>query len=187
VVEPHTTLLRSRAARARSFCKLTLRTGDPMIRRFLTAVALAVLAGCSGNSPTSPSGGGSGGGAYGGGGGGGGTGGTGGGTTGGGTGGGAAPTTAAITVGNDFFKSGHNGAGNSPVDTVAVGGTVTWTWAGTGSTPHSVQSLGSPSFASSSVQTGDGSMHQVVFATAGTYRYDCAVHGTIMSGTIVVR
>jgi len=155
------------------------------MRRLLTAVALAVLAGCSGYSPTSPSaGGGAGGGPYGAGGGGGGT---GGGTTGGDTGGGAALTTAAITVGNDFFKSAHNGSGNTPVDTVAVGGTVTWTWAGTGSTPHSVQSLGSPSFTSSAVQTGDGSKHQVVFSAAGTYRYDCAVHGTIMSGTIVVR
>lgn len=144
----------------------------------MTAVALAVLAGCSGNSPMAPSAGGAGGGTGGG---------TGGGSTGGDTGGGAAPTTAAITVGNDFFRSGHNGSSNSAVDTVAAGGTVTWTWAGTGSVSHSVQSLGSPGFTSSTIKTGDGSTHQVVFSTPGTYRYDCAVHGTIMSGTIVVR
>lgn len=139
-----------------------------MIRHFLTAVALAVLAGCSGSSPTGPS---------------------------------ApvvppvvppvvappAPLTAAIAVGNIFFKSGHNGSANPAVDTVAVGGTVTWTWTNSGNVPHSVQSLGSPSFTSSAVQTGDGSTHQVTFSTPGTYQYDCAVHGTMMSGTIVVR
>ena len=137
-----------------------------MIRRFLTVVALAVLAGCSGSSPTGPS---------------------------------APPPvvppvvvpppalTAAVAVGNIFFKSGHNGSANPAVDTVAVNGTVTWTWTSSGNVPHSIQSLGSPSFTSSAVQTGDGSTHQVKFSTPGTYQYDCAVHGTMMSGTIVVR
>ena len=152
-----------------------------MIRRFLMAVALAVLAGCSGSSPMGPSagggsaGGGSGGGQYGG------------GAGGGGTGGGAAPLTAAVTVGNIFFKSGLNGSTNSAIDTVAAGGTVTWTWTSSGNVPHSVQSLGSPSFTSSAIQTGDGSTYQVQFTTPGTYQYDCAVHGTMMSGTVVVR
>ena len=160
-----------------------------MVRHFLLAVTLAVLAGCSGNSPTAPSAGGGAGG-YGNGGGstGGGTGGgaTGGGT-GGATGGGAAPSTAAVTVGNIFFKSGLNASSNPAVDTVAVGGTVTWTWTSSGSVPHSIQSLGSPSFTSSAVETGDGSTYQVTFPTAGTYQYDCGVHGTMMTGTIVVR
>ena len=137
-----------------------------MTTRFLMAAALAMLAGCSGNSPSAPDGGG--------------------GPTGGGT-GGPAPSTAAVTVGNIFFKSGQDGTTNPAQTTVAVGGIVTWTWTGTGSTPHSVQSEGSPSFTSSAVQTGDGSTYQVTFATAGTYRYDCAVHGAAMSGTIVVR
>jgi plastocyanin len=47
--------------------------------------------------------------------------------------------------------------------------------------------LGSPSFASSAIQTGDGSTYRVQFSAPGTYQYDCAVHGTMMSGTIVVR
>jgi plastocyanin len=171
-----------------------------MIRRFVAAATLALLVACSGYSPTSPSSGsGSGGGGYGGGGGtgggstGGGTGGgsTGGGTggdsSGGGTGGGAAPSSAAVIVGNIFFKSGHNATVNPAVDTVAVGGTVTWTWTGSGLVPHSIESLGSPSFTSSAVLTGDGSKHQVTFTTPGTYQYDCAVHGTMMSGRIVVR
>jgi plastocyanin len=146
-----------------------------MIRRLLTAVAIAVLAGCSGGyTPTSPSTGGG----YGG-----------GGTGGGGTGGGtvAAPSTAAVTVGNIFFKSGHNGSANGAVDTVAVGGTVTWTWTNTGSVPHSIESLSSAGFTSSDIQTGDGATHQATFSTPGTYRYDCAVHGSAMTGTIVVR
>jgi plastocyanin len=131
-------------------------------------MALAVLVGCSDNSPTTPSG------------------------DGGGNGGdpptsGAPPLTAAIAVGNIFFKSGHNGSASPAVDTVAAGGTVTWTWTNSGSVPHSIQSLGSPGFTSSAVATGDGSTYQVQFSTPGTYQYDCAVHGTAMSGTIVVR
>jgi len=141
--------------------------GDLVYRRLMTALTLAILAGCSGNSPSAPSTGGD---------------------TGGDTGGGAAPApTAAVAVGNILFKSGHNGTANPAVDTVAVGGTVTWTWTNTGSEPHSVQSLGSPSFTSSSVQAGDGMTYQVVFSAPGTYQYDCAVHGAAMQGRIVVR
>jgi plastocyanin len=143
-----------------------------MLRRLLTAAGLVVLAGCSGsNTPTDPANPGpqpgpapapapapS-----------------------------PAPSTAAVILGNNFFKSGHNGSTNRAVDTVAVGGTVTWTWTNTGQIPHSVESLGSPTFTSSAIRTGDGSTHQVTFSTPGTYQYDCAVHGTAMAGTIVVR
>ena len=87
-----------------------------------------------------------------------------------------------------------NGGGGSDTATlvtsdtyVGAGGTVTWSWTGAGNVPHSIQSLGSPSFASSAIQTGDGSTYHVTFSTPGTYQYDCAVHGTMMSGTIVVR
>jgi plastocyanin len=137
-----------------------------MIRRLLAAVTLVVLAGCSGSSPAAPDGGG--------------------GPTGGDN-GGPPPATAAVTVGNDFFKSGQDGTTNPAVTTVAVGGTVTWTWTGTGSTSHSVQSQGSPGFTSSAILNGDGSAYQVTFTAAGTYQYDCAVHGSAMSGRIVVR
>jgi plastocyanin len=147
-----------------------------MMRRFLMAVTLAVLAGCSGSSPMGPSaGGGSGGGLYGGGGG------------GGGTGGGATPLAAAVTVGNIFFKSGHNGSANAAVDTIAAGGTVTWTWTSTGTVSHSIESEGSPVFTSSAIQSGEGQTYQLQFSTPGTYHYDCAVHGSAMSGTIVVK
>jgi plastocyanin len=93
----------------------------------------------------------------------------------------------AVTVGNIFFKSAHNGTQNPAVDTVAAGTTVTWTWTGTGSTPHSVRSLGTPSFTSSDQLTGDGQTYSFPFTTPGTYHYDCIVHQSGMTGTIVVQ
>jgi plastocyanin len=141
-------------------------------------LAASLLAGCNDNSnPTSPSNGGGGGGTPppttppp--------TGGGGGGTT-------PAPATAAVSVGDIFFKSTLNASSNPAVDTVAVNGTVTWTW--TGSLPHSVQSMGSPSFTSSGIQSGSGKTYQFQFTAPGTYQYDYAVHGQMMTGAIVVR
>jgi plastocyanin len=98
-----------------------------------------------------------------------------------------APATAAVTVGDIFFKSALNGSSNPAVDTVAVNGTVTWTWATTEALPHSVQSTGSPSFTSSGILTGSGKTYQFTFTAPGTYQYDCAVHGQMMTGTIVVQ
>jgi plastocyanin len=151
-----------------------------MMRRFLVAAGLAVLVACSSNSPTSPStGGGSNGGGS--------AGGQGDGGNGGNSGGGALPLTAAVIVGNISFKSGHNTSINPAVDTIAAGGTITWTWVNTGTVPHSIESEGSPTFTSSDIKSGNGSTYQLQFSTPGTYQYDCAVHGAAMSGTIVVR
>jgi plastocyanin len=155
------------------------------IQALLAAGLIVAVAACSGNNPTSPTstGGGSAGGTgtgggYGG----------GGGATGGNTGGGTPISgDVAVIVGNIFMKSQHNGTVNPAVDTVAVGGSVTWTWTNTGNVPHGIQSLGSPSFATGTVLTGDGSTYRVTFTTPGTYQYDCLVHGTMMPGTIVVR
>jgi plastocyanin len=96
------------------------------------------------------------------------------------------PSTISITVGNIFFKSARNGS-SPAVDTLAVNGTATWTWVNTGLTSHSVQSTGSPTFTSSAVMTGDGQSYQFTFTQAGTYTYDCAVHGDQMTGQIVVK
>lgn len=91
----------------------------------------------------------------------------------------------AVTVGPDVqFVSSHNGTQNPAVDTIPVGGTVTWTW--TGALPHSVQSTGSPSFSSSDTKTGSGT-YEMKFAAPGTYQYDCVVHGSAMRGTVVVQ
>jgi plastocyanin len=92
-----------------------------------------------------------------------------------------------VTVGNIFFKSGHNGTQNPAVDTVSAGTTVTWTWTNTGNTSHSVRSEGAPSFTSSSILTGAGMTYTFTFDTPGTYHYDCDVHGSAMSGTVVVQ
>ncbi len=93
----------------------------------------------------------------------------------------------AVEVGNNLFRSSHNGSCNPAVDTIAAGGTVTWTWTGTGSVAHSVRSQGTPSFASSAIQTGNGATYSLQFNTPGTYRYDCAVHGSAMTGRVVVQ
>ncbi len=92
------------------------------------------------------------------------------------------PTTAAVSVGDYYFKSGHNGTENPAVDTIAVGGTVTWTWV---SGTHGVQSTGTPSFTTSPTQSSGS--YSYTFGTAGTYTYDCTVHGTLMTGQIVVQ
>jgi len=150
----------------------------------LLAAGLIALAACSGDNGsglTSPGSVGGTGGGYGSGGGG-----TGG-NTGGNTGGTPASGDVAVIVGNNFMKSGHNGSVNPAVDTVAAGGSVTWTWTNTGSVPHGIQSLGSPIFRNSTVLTGNGSTYRVTFNTAGIYQYDCVVHGAMMSGTIVVQ
>src|SRR5437868_7842637 len=109
------------------------------IMTLMTGLSAATLmAGCGGSTPTSPSGnptptpvtGGGGG------------------------------SSAAVTVGNILFRSGQNGTVNPAVDTIAVAGTVNWTWASNGSVPHSVQSVGSPSFTSSAVQSAGGSTYK---------------------------
>jgi plastocyanin len=94
------------------------------------------------------------------------------------------PSSAAVNVGNIFFQSVHNGSVNPAVDTVAAGGTVTWTWTQTGT--HSVQfaDVGLPE---SPALTDNGSVFSQAFPTAGTYPYDCGIHGPAMYGTIVVK
>jgi plastocyanin len=144
----------------------------------IALMAAGAFAGCSGSTPTSPSGmpgtGGNGGGSN-----------DGGGNSGGG--GGPVATSAAVTVGNIFFRSGQNSSANPAQVTIAAGGAVTWTWADNGNVPHNVQSVGSPGFTSSAIQTAAGSTYQVTFSTAGVYHYNCIVHGSAMSGTVVVQ
>jgi len=76
------------------------------------------------------------------------------------------------------------------MDSVSVGANVTWNWdtctgdgyGGSTCGSHSVQfDDGGPSSAIKSSGT-----FSRMFAAAGTYTYHCLVHGTAMSGTIVV-
>jgi hypothetical protein len=108
------------------------------LNRLIVGAALAVL-GCGGNDGTDPNDDGNGGGPVG-----------------------------AITVGNTFFQSDHNGTRNPAIDTVPVNTTVT-TWVNTGAAEHSVHSLGppeSPSFPSSAVKAGNGETHTASFIEA---------------------
>jgi plastocyanin len=88
------------------------------------------------------------------------------------------PPTTDVSVGNNFFSP--NGV------TIAAGTRVRWTWSNTGAVSHSVESTGSPSFTSSTVMSGNGSVYTFTFNTPGVYTYDCAVHGVAMSGTVTV-
>ena len=116
----------------------------------------------------------------------------------------AIPTEATVQVGPAvFFLSLRNGSGlirnengllDPAVDTVAVGGTVTWIWAPPEQGParrHSVESRGEPSFSPNSpVLAGGGHVFTHTFTVAGTYEYKCGPHGggpRGMSGRIVVR
>ena len=67
--------------------------------------------------------------------------------------------------------------------TIQAGQSVTWTWV---SGFHSVVSDSTPqAFADSPAQsTGQ---FTATFPTAGSYPYHCGIHGTMMTGTIVVQ
>ncbi len=127
------------------------------------ALALAALVACGGYGSSSPYG-----------------------SSGGGSGGPIGSVSVGLS-GRIAFTSAHNGTANPAVDTVTAGGTVSWTWSGNQGISHSVQSIGSSTFASSSILSGDGQTYTVTFPTPGTYQYDCAVHGRAMTGTVVVR
>ena len=92
-----------------------------------------------------------------------------------------------VAVGDNFFRSNRNGTANPAIDTVQAGTTLTWTWVNTGTTPHSVKSEGSPAFVSSATLTGEGTVYSVTLTTPGLYAYDCAVHGSVMAGSVQVQ
>jgi plastocyanin len=94
------------------------------------------------------------------------------------------PSSLTVNLGNVFFQSVHNGTMNPALDTVAVGGTVTWAWTQAGT--HSVRFF-DDALPESSALSESGSVFRAQFPTAGTYPYDCGIHGAVMSGTIVVK
>jgi plastocyanin len=74
---------------------------------------------------------------------------------------------------------------HSTLHTVAINGTVTWTWVEAGE--HNIGSLGNPTFLASEPQVENGSTYRVTFPAAGTYAYECGIHGSPMAGLVVVR
>lgn len=88
-----------------------------------------------------------------------------------------------ISFGNIFFRSNGNLSSDPAVDTIPVG--TMFKWNGTGGT-HTVRSQGIPSFPSSGNLVGPAT-YQVLFSDVGTYQFDCSIHGSAMTGTIVVQ
>ena len=88
------------------------------------------------------------------------------------------PKPAGVTVADNSFSPG--------TVTIAKGGTVSWAWSGRN--PHSVQ--GTSSNAKDKLKspqlTGSGAF-ETNFNDAGTYEYQCGVHGAAMTGKIVVQ
>jgi plastocyanin len=92
-------------------------------------------------------------------------------------------STTSLSVENNKYIPAH--------DSVGVGATLTWTW-----NTCTGDGYGGSSCASHSVKFDDGVSSSAIqssgtfsrtFATAGTYTYHCAVHGTAMAGTVIVK
>src|SRR5205807_7835094 len=91
-----------------------------------------------------------------------------------------APLTASVTVGPGQVFSPDSVR-------IASGGTVTWTWAGANTRSHNVQWLTGPGTLPPNSATQAQGSYQASFSTPGTYTYDCIIHGTSMSGKVVVQ
>jgi plastocyanin len=88
----------------------------------------------------------------------------------------AAPTSAAVTVGNNFF--------NPNAAVIKTGGTVTWTW-NSGGTTHDVDyDAGPMPLPASSAAQGSGT-HANTITTVGRYTYHCNFHAG-MNGSVRV-
>lgn len=87
---------------------------------------------------------------------------------------GTPPLQAAVSVMDNFF--------DPTATTISAGGSVTWTWAGNGTTTHNVTFATGTN--SSTQPTGTFTR---AFADAGTFDYMCTIHGASMSGTVVVQ
>jgi plastocyanin len=88
----------------------------------------------------------------------------------------------AISVTNNYFD---------PVTTTITANTkVTWTWNTCGSDGYGGQTCVSHSIlfddGTASAQQQEGTWSRT-FTTPGTYKYHCTIHGSSMSGTIVVQ
>jgi plastocyanin len=94
----------------------------------------------------------------------------------------ALPLTKSVTAAFTSYTSDANSTTNPAIDTIGVGGTVTWSGLGAGA--HLVRSTGAPSFMT---QTVNAATYQFTFNTVGAYDYDCTIHGSFMTGRVVVQ
>lgn len=78
-----------------------------------------------------------------------------------------------VRVGNNFF--------NPSSRTVSAGATVTWTW-NSGASLHNVTFDDGPASGNQSSGT-----YQRQFTVAGSYPYECTLHGSAMTGTVTVQ
>lgn len=91
-----------------------------------------------------------------------------------------------IMLGNNFFRSLHNGTENPAIDTVTVGTTVIWDKASP--VPHTVTSTSGPvAFDSGLLTGGSNTSYQFIFTTPGTYTYESTPDGPPMTGELVVQ
>ncbi|HYR30885.1 MAG TPA: Ig-like domain-containing protein [Gemmatimonadales bacterium] len=91
----------------------------------------------------------------------------------------ALPLAAAVTVGPGIVFAPDSVR-------IAVGGKVTWTWA-PASLSHSVEWLTAPGTLPTNSSIMTSGSYFITFTQAGTYTYDCIVHGSAMSGKVVVQ
>jgi plastocyanin len=93
----------------------------------------------------------------------------------------AFPSAVTVTVGDFFFRSNRNLSEAPAVDTIGVGGEVTWSF---GSGPHNVSSTDPPTFPGSP-NLSSGTFVRT-FGAVGVYQYFCGLHPG-MTGRIHVR
>ncbi|MDQ3810913.1 MAG: hypothetical protein M3336_11535 [Chloroflexota bacterium] len=106
----------------------------------------------------------------------------------------ALPRAVGVQVRNNFFRSVRNGSGGpsrQAVDTVVVGGTVTWRWFGG---PHNVTPVFHSQFRASPTRGAGFTYGPVRLNTRGRFLYRCTIHSRLvgrrpvgMAGVIVVR
>lgn len=78
---------------------------------------------------------------------------------------------------------GNQNVFSPPTVTIHAGQSVTWSWI---SGIHSIVSDDTPPAFDASARLAVG-QYTVMFPTAGSYGYHCGVHGTMMTGTVVVQ
>lgn len=95
------------------------------------------------------------------------------------------PTVAALTNAADVAVSGAGTSFNPATVKIATGGTVTWSFTAGGQAPHNV-TFGANKPTGGDIPDKDSGSEARVFATAGSYPYQCTRHAG-MTGTVIVR